>query len=257
MNAALVYLGELQYISDVSELLPLADAADLLGVSVERVRQLVVGGQLPGQRFANVWVVPKDAIAARRHSPGVRGRPLGPLRAWQEILAGPIDFQRPGRYQRRANIVRCEMSRADSASLPEMAGALIGGVAAAIAYGEKLSLDDSVDLYLPAEAFRGLDARVAFVPTAAGRVALRVVDDDAWHLIPEGAAAPRNAVALDLLESGDPRHWIAGEHLVDRKAPTARSSPPSGSPTSTLPGDAQARPEFRPVRHLSRRVPRS
>ena len=200
---------------NMSELLPLADAADLLGVSVERVRQLVVSGQLPGQRFANVWVVPKDAIAARRHSPGVRGRPLGPQRAWQEILAGPIDLQSPGRYQRRANVIRCDMSRADVGALPEMVGALIGGVRAAIDLGEQLALDDSVDLYLPVKSFRGLDARVAFVPDAAGRVALRAVDDDAWQLIPKGAVAPRNAVALDLLESGDPRHWIAGEDLAN------------------------------------------
>ena len=199
----------------MSELLPLADAAHLLGVSVERVRQLVVSGQLPGQRFANVWVVPKDAIAARRHSPGVRGRPLGAQRAWQEIVAGPIDLQSPGRYQRRANISRCHMSRADVDALPEMVGALIGGVRAAIDLGEHLALDDSVDLYLPAESFSGLDARVAFVPDAAGRVALRVVDNGAWQLIPKGAVAPRNAIALDLLESGDPRHWIAGEHLVN------------------------------------------
>lgn len=216
MNArTVVYVGELQYIDSVSELVPLAEAADLLGMSVERVRQLVVGGQLPGQRFANVWVVPKDAIAARRHSPGVRGRPLGPQRAWQEILAGPIDLQRPGRYQRRANVIRCEMSRADADALPEQVGALLGGVRAAISFGEQLAPDDNVDLYLPAKSFRGLDAQIAFVPDAAGRVALRVVDDEAWHLIPNGALAPRNAVALDLLESGDPRHWIAGEHLVD------------------------------------------
>jgi hypothetical protein len=199
----------------MSELVPLAVAADLLGVSVERVRQLVVGGQLPGQRFANVWVVPKDAIAARRHSPGVRGRPLGPRRAWQELVAGPIDLQRPGRYQRRANVVRCQMSRADSDSLPEMVGALRSGVLAAIDLGAELAQDDGVDLYLSAKSFHGLEARIAFVPDAAGRVVLRVVDDDAWNLIPDGAVAPRNAVALDLLESGDPRHWIAGEHLVD------------------------------------------
>jgi hypothetical protein len=199
----------------VSELVPLAAAADLLGVSVERVRQLVVGGQLPGQRFANVWVVPKDAIAARRHSPGVRGRPLGPRRAWQELVAGPIDLQRPGKYQRRANVVRCQMSRADSDSLPEMVGALRSGVRAAIDLGAELAQDDGVDLYLSAKSFHGLEARIAFVPDAAGRVVLRVVDDDAWNLIPDGAVAPRNAVALDLLESGDPRHWIAGEHLVD------------------------------------------
>ena len=213
-RTSVVYIGEFQYITVVSELLPLADAADLLGVSVERVRQLVVGGRLPGQRFANVWVVPKDAVAARRHSPGVRGRPLGPQRAWQEIIAGSIDLRRPGRYQRRANVIRCEMSRADADALPEMVGALIGGARAAIEYGEQLALDDSVDLYLPVESFRGLEDRVAFVLSPAGRVALRVVDDQAWHHIQNGAFAPRGAVALDLLESGDPRHWIAGEHLV-------------------------------------------
>jgi len=199
----------------MSELLPLADAADLLGVSVERVRQLVVGGQLPGQRFGNVWVVPKDAVAARRHSPGVRGRPLGPVNAWHEIIAGSIDLCHPGRYQRRADVIRCEMSRADVAALPEMVGALLGGVRAAIELGEQLAADDSVDVYLSATWFAGLDERVAYVPDAAGRIVLRVVDDGAWGLLPRGALAPRAAVALDLLESGDPRHWIAAEHLAD------------------------------------------
>ena len=210
----IVYHGELQYIDAMSDLLPLADAADLLGVSVERVRQLVVSGQLPAQRFANAWAVPKDAIAARRHSPGARGRPLGPRRAWEEILVGPIDLQRPGRYQRRANIIRCEMSRADAAALPEMVGGMIGGVRAAIAYGEQLSLDDSIDLYLPANSFQDLSARIAFVPDVAGSVSLRVVDDEVWPLLPQESLVSRNAAALDLLESGDPRHWIAGEHLV-------------------------------------------
>lgn len=198
----------------VPELLPLADAADLLGVSVERVRQLVVGGQLPGQRFGNIWVVPKDAVAARRHSPGARGRPLGPVGAWREILGGSIDIHRPGRYQHRASVVRCKMSQADAAALPEMVGAMFGGVRAAIDLGEQLALDDNVDLYISATSFAGIEERVALVPDVAGRIALRVVDDRAWDLLPNGALAPRAAVALDLLESGDPRHWISAEHLV-------------------------------------------
>lgn len=214
MNDPLVYLGELQYIWPMSELLPLADAADLLGVSVERVRQLVVAGQLPGQRFGSVWVVLKDAVAARRHSPGVRGRPLGPVRAWHEILGGSIDLRHPGRYQRRANVVRCEMSRADVAALPEMVGAMLGGVRAAIDLGEQLAADENMDVYLSAGSFADLDELVAYVPDATGRIALRVVDDRAWGLLPKGALAPQAAVALDLLESGDPRHWTSAEHLV-------------------------------------------
>ncbi len=198
----------------MSELLPLAAAADLLGVSVERVRQLVVGGQLPGQRFGNVWVVPKDAVAARRHSPGMRGRPLGPVGAWHEILGGSIDLRHPGKYQRRANVVRCEMSRADVVALPEMVGARLGGVRAAIDLGEQLVPGNDFDVYLSAKSFACLDKRVAFIPDAAGRIVLRVVDDRAWELLPKGALVPPAAVALDLLESGDPRHWISAEHLA-------------------------------------------
>jgi hypothetical protein len=197
-----------------SELVSLADASELLGVSGERVRQLVVSGQLPGQRFGNVWVVPRDAIAARRHSPGVRGRPLSPMRAWEEIIAGHVDLQRVGRYQRRAEIVRCEMSRADADALPEMLGSLLGGVRASVEYGEPLAVDESIDLYLSRSVSDGLGGRVAFVPDSVGRVGLRVVDDAAWELIPKGILAPRGAVALDLLDSGDPRHWIAAEHLA-------------------------------------------
>lgn len=198
----------------MSELLPLADAAGVLGVSVERVRQLVVGGQLPGQRFGNVWVVPKDAVMARRHSPGVRGRPLGPVNAWREILAGAIDLRRPGRHQRRASVTRCAMSRADADALPALVGALLGGVRAAVELGEQLAVDDIVELYISAESYVGLNERVAYVADPAGRVVLRVVDDDAWSLLPKAVLAPPAAVALDLLESGDPRHWIAAEHLA-------------------------------------------
>jgi len=198
------------------ELLPLADAAEILGVSVERVRQLVVGGQLPGQRFGNVWVVPRDAVSARRHSPGVRGRPLGAVGAWRELLGGLIDIRRPGRYQHRARVVRCAMSRADVAALPEMVGAMLGGVRAAIDLGEQLAPDDNLDMYVSAQSFLDLDERVAYVPDAAGHIALRVVDDEAWGLLPKGALAPQAAVALDLLESGDPRHWISAEHLAHR-----------------------------------------
>lgn len=214
MNDLLYMLEKSNILRAMSELLPLAVVADLLGVSVERVRQLVVGGQLPGQRFGNVWVVPKDAVAARRHSPGVRGRPLSPVNAWHEIIAGSIDLRHPGRYQRRANVIRCEMSRADLAALPELVGAVLGGVRAAIELGEQLADDDSVYLYLSATSFAGLDELVAYVPDVAGRIALRVVDDAAWGLLPKSALAPPAAVALDLLESGDPRHWIAAEHLA-------------------------------------------
>lgn len=196
------------------DLISLSDASSILGVSVERVRQLVVAGELPGRRFGNAWAVPKDALVARRHAQHPGGRPLGAVRAWHEIVAGSLDLDRPGRYQRRAEVVRCEMSQADLDSLPRVADARVSGVLAAIEYGASLIASDDSDVYLSRAAVNVLDSRVAMVRDPFGSVRLRVVDDDAWEVIPRGDLVPRGAVALDLLDSGDPRHWVAAEQLV-------------------------------------------
>lgn len=197
-----------------SDLVSLADASRILGVSVERVRQLVVAGELPGARFGNAWAVPRDALVARRHSSSAGGRPLGPLRAWREIVAGAVELGRPGRYQRRARVVRCAMSTADVESLPHNSDGLIGGVQGAIEYGSSLSAAEGGDVYVSRRAFDRLPSLVAYVADPLGSVRLRVVDDEAWDVIPSGQVAPRGAVALDLLESADPRHWIAAEQLI-------------------------------------------
>jgi hypothetical protein len=199
-----------------SELVSLAEGSDILGVSVERVRQLVVAGDLPGTRFGNAWAVPREALVARRHSPGSAGRPLSDLHAWHEIVGGEVDLGRPGRYQRRANLVRCDMSKVNVESLPQLFGALVGGVRAAVELGASLSVADSTDLYLPASVFGQLASQVAYVADPLGAVRLRIVDDEAWALIPAGELVPRAAVALDLLDSADPRHWIAAEQLIGR-----------------------------------------
>ena len=199
-----------------SDLVSLSDASSILGVSVERVRQLVVAGDIPGRRFGNAWAVPRDALVARRHVASSGGRPLGPMSAWLEIISGAVDLGRPGRYQRRAHVVRCEMSKADVGSLPRDVGVLVGGVQGAVEYGAALSVIEGGDLYLSQSAFEQLGSLVAYVVDPLGPIRLRIVDDEAWDVIPAGEFAPRGAVALDLLDSADPRHWIAAEQLVDR-----------------------------------------
>ncbi|MFZ1490014.1 MAG: hypothetical protein WAS51_08730 [Ilumatobacteraceae bacterium] len=106
------------------------------------------------------------------------------------------------------------MSQADVESLPDAVGALISGVRAAIEFGASLIAADDRDLYLSRSALGQLDSLVAAVPDSLGRIRLRVVDDDAWEIIAGGELAPRGAVALDLLDSADPRRWIAAEGLA-------------------------------------------
>ena len=201
-----------------AELLSLIDAAELLGVSVERVRQLVLSGQLPGKRFGNAWAVPRDAVVARRHAPSGRGRPLSPARAWQEILANNIDPSQAGRFRRRSSVVRGAMSRSDVEALPRLVGALHGGVRAAVLAGELLKSAETEDVYLSQSSFDRIPSLVAFVPDVMGTVSLHVVDDDVWPLVGSLASLPIGAVTLDLLNSDDPRHWISAESLLSKHA---------------------------------------
>lgn len=198
----------------------LVDASAMLGVSAERVRQLVVAGDLPGVRFGNAWAVPRDAVVARRHQANRRGRPLQAARAWREIIAGHVDLASAGRYRERAAVQRYQLSAGDLAHLAADPHVRRSGVAAAIELGQLLPLEDAADeFYLPASAATRLLGDIAAVEDPLGRVILRVVDDAAWPFAdeptaPSASPAPAAAVALDLMESGDPRHWVAAEALV-------------------------------------------
>ena len=210
-----------------SDLLSLADASALLGVSSERVRQLVVAGDLPGVRFGNAWAVPRDSIDARRQVSNRRGRPLSARRAWESIAAGDVDLSNVSRYRNRGEVHRYEMSAADLAFVSRHDGALVSGAAAAIGFGELLHAGGAEsDLYVSASLHDELRSLVAAVPDQLGASVLRVIPDEVWSFVDGSAAgksegsarlAPRAAVSLDLMESGDPRHWVAAENLTEAR----------------------------------------
>lgn len=228
-STRLVNIGEVQYIESMaSDLLSLADASALLDVSSERVRQLVVAGDLPGVRFGNAWAVSREAIDARRQVSNRRGRPLSARRAWDQIAAGDVDLSNVSRYRNRGEVHRYEMSAADLEFVSGQDRAIVSGVVAANGFGELLQADDAeADLYLSASLHDELGSLVAAVPDQLGGVILRVVLDAVWPFaesvaVNEGQAAgerlaPRAAVALDLMESGDPRHWVAAENLIEAR----------------------------------------
>lgn len=208
-----------------SDLLSLADASALLGVSSERVRQLVVAGDIPGVRFGNAWAVPRDSIEARRQVSNRRGRPLSARRSWESICSGDVDLSNVARYRNRGDVRRYEMSGRDLEFLSRQDGAIVSGIAAAASFNVLSQTKPSeADLYISVALFERLDSLVAAVPDPLGRVLLRVVPEGAWSLATGDASsqgeagsllAPRAAVALDMMESGDPRHWVAAETLVE------------------------------------------
>lgn len=66
------------------QVLSVHEAADSLGVSMERVRQMIHAGQLDARRSSAGWLIPADAVAERSRNVYV-GRPLEPQTAWSAI----------------------------------------------------------------------------------------------------------------------------------------------------------------------------
>jgi excisionase family DNA binding protein len=55
---------------DDGALVSTTEAAELLGVSRQRVLQLVTSGQLPATKVGDTWVLPRAAVAARAAARG-------------------------------------------------------------------------------------------------------------------------------------------------------------------------------------------
>ncbi len=135
---------------------------------------------------------------------------------------GDVDLSNVSRFRNRGEAHRYEMSAADLEFLSGKDRAMVSGVVAAIGFGELLQPDvDEAALYVSESLHEELGSLVAAVPDRLGGVVLRVVPDDVWSFAASVAAgdssrrlAPHAAVALDLMASGDPRHWRAAENLV-------------------------------------------
>lgn len=193
----------------------------------ERVRQLVVAGDLPGVRFGNAWAVPRDSIDVRLQVSNRRGRRLSARRAWESIAAGDVDPSNVSRYRNRGEVYRYEMSAADLAFVSRHDGALVSGAVAAIDFGELLQAEGAEsDLYVSASLHGELRSLVAAVPDQLSGVVLRIVPDDVWSFVEcvvvdqsdaGMSVAARAAAALDLMQSGDPRHWVAAENLIEAR----------------------------------------
>ncbi len=106
--------------------------------------------------------------------------------------------------------------------------------AAAVEFGEPFQVVvGEADLYVSAVVHDQLDSLVSAVSDQLGEVVIRLIRVDVWDGV-IGAAessdgpmyAPRAAVALDLMDSGDPRHWVAAEYLISAPRPNIRPPRP-------------------------------
>lgn len=204
-----------------------ADAAEELDVSPQRIRQLIANGSLGAERVSDRWAVSSETIEDYRHLSPPRGRPMSMARAWDELQSGPgaMAPDRLDRWRRRLR-VRADWRRfrvhpAGLARLRADSRVVLSGRDAiadvapvdpdeerVIGYVRDVDLADVVAAW-------GLESeRVAW------NVEVGVVDRDRWPFGDQRLAGPM-AAWLDLLDHRDRAADVAAVVAFDAGVPDA------------------------------------
>lgn len=215
------------------------DAAEDLGVSTRRVRQMLERGDLPGQHIGRSWVIADSALRAYRDQVRVPGRRWAPSSAWlllseAEPESWHIHASRAQRSRARQHLARlglaglspnlrtrAEIHRyfAHPAALERLMkheGLILGGVSAAPFVGaDLLGVTDELEAYVDKVRLAEIVDSFALIEGAERpNVVLRVVAHDLWPFPENAHIAPAAVVVADLLEHPDQRVRRAGEKLL-------------------------------------------
>lgn len=206
-------------------------------MSARRVRQMLADGVLEGERIGRAWVIEAEQLRAVEHRrPGV-GRPWSAASAWallaladgDEPELSPVERSRArkrlaegldavvGRLGARADVQRFYAHSGVLDRLARNRGVVRGGISAAAEHGADLVASGEFEGYVRGSDRDALVSRFALDDQAdRPNIVLRVVDDAVWPFKPKQVAAGRSVVAVDLLESDDPRSQRAGAELAAR-----------------------------------------
>jgi hypothetical protein len=211
-----------------------AEAAGRLGVSPQRVRALWHEGALSGQIMANRLLLNRTSVLdlAERNRPATR--PLSARNAWTLLLmlAGePSPWASASELSRLRRLVSTREERALAALVRARARTIrLDGVTGARGYllreehvvpaGETLAhrwtdlvSDGTTELYTTESTAQGFTNRLRLWQDPRGPIVVHVVPDHLGDLLQDRTEMPAPVVAVDLLDSSDPRSHRAGETL--------------------------------------------
>ncbi len=179
-----------------ADVLSVCEAAAQLGISSQRIRQLINTGSLPARRSSAGWLISADALAGRSGSARV-GRPVSPRTAWAALcmLSSALepDLAEPLACVIRDRRLRHHVLKLLSA-MPDPADDL----------GRWRLVSD---VYVAEPDVEELVADYRLRPDPDGQVRLHVVPESVPpELIPGPAGLVHPAAAAaDLLDENDPR----------------------------------------------------
>jgi excisionase family DNA binding protein len=218
-----------------------AAAAARLGVSGRRVRKLIESGELRGHQLAGVWLVDAGDVATRLGSTPTRGRPWSERVSWGGLwllsglrpdwLSSVEIWRLRNRFEvlsaeslamavrRRTRVEQCRILPAYLDKIAAEAGVVAGGLTAAETVGADIVGLDLTEIYCDvATRNRLFDHFAIRATTDRANLIVRSIEDTelAPRLLNQRRDMPAAAVAVDLLESNDPRTVHAGADLATR-----------------------------------------
>ncbi len=219
-----------------SDFVSVPEAAQRLGVHPSRVRAMVRAGQLEAEKVAGRWLIHRTSLDRRQDADIVEGRPYSAPNAWALLCLSegrPVHWIDPSALSRLRAKLRSHgllalaprlRTRAQRLSfrahpsalerLPREPGVVKSGVSAASEAGMDIQADDELEAYVSASQVDALVSRYHLEPSERPNLVLHVVADDlpfAWE-----HCVGRACIAIDLLESDDPRSRRAAKELLER-----------------------------------------
>lgn len=211
----------------LSDWISSGEAAQRLGLTAGRVRELIASGRLRARRVGNRFLIRRDDVDARAYVGASIGRPFSPRRAWGLILLAsgqvprgldPVTVSKLRRVLRDSDLwwIRPRLAsraerrefRAHSSDLARLEAereVVRTGARHAAAAGLNLVAPDApVELYVDPPTAERLVRRYRLRPSDRPNVVLHVIPSEVRSWL-SGPVAPPPAVALDLADDRDPR----------------------------------------------------
>jgi excisionase family DNA binding protein len=224
------------------------EAAVLLGITAGRVNRLARSGELAYRMAGRTRLI--DPLSVQRLLATTRrrpGRPLTPQSAWAALLSdlGTADWSQltealgmspkqrynlkrliarspaenwDGLAKARAVVHRVRVRPAYLGEILQWDGVVPSGVSATGQYGLDLVAAEEAEAYLSGQTWRLLQEEFHLDPSPSGNLVLwsPSVSEDTLSVVLDREIMPVSVVAIDLLDSGDPRSRRTALRIIDQ-----------------------------------------